>query len=247
MNPLSLELLIRILVAHFFADFIFQTTAMAKEKDKNGLKSGSFWLHIGIHVLVLSLVLWDYKLWPILLIISVGHFLIDAINTRISNSSTCVFIVDQVLHLVIIVTVWLVYTQQEALLVSALSELLSNQKAWGLILAYTLVTIPTGVFIGKLTEKWAKELEKQPDAKKKSGLNNAGKWIGVLERVLILTFIIASEFSAIGFLLAAKSVFRFGDLNNDSEHKKTEYIIIGTLLSFVFAIAIGLLYKVVFR
>jgi hypothetical protein len=247
MNTLSLELLIRILVAHFFADFNFQTTAMAKEKDKNGLKSGSFWLHIGIHVLVLSLVLWDYHLWPILLIISVGHFLIDAIKTRISNSSTWVFIVDQVLHFVIIVTVWLVYTQQEALLVGNLSELLSNQKAWGLILAYTLVTIPTGVFIGKLTEKWAKELEKQPDAKKKSGLNNAGKWIGVLERILILTFIIASEFSAIGFLLAAKSVFRFGDLKNDSEHKKTEYIIIGTLLSFVFAIAIGLLYKVVFK
>ena len=102
------------------------------------------------------------------------------------------------------------------------------------------------MFIGKLTGKWATELEEPSDAQKKSGLNNAGKWIGVLERILILTFIIVNEFSAIGFLLAAKSVFRFGDLKNDSEHKKTEYIIIGTLLSFVFGIATGLLYKTFF-
>ncbi len=247
MNLLNFDLLIRILVAHFFADFILQTTTMAKEKDKYGLKSGKFWLHIAIHILTLALLLWDYHLWPVLLSISTGHFLIDAIKTKISNSTTCVFIVDQALHLVIIVVVWFVYTQQETLLANKISELVSNPKAWSLILAYTLVTIPTAVFIGKLTDKWAKELDKQPDAERKSGLKNAGKWIGVLERILILTFIIANEFSAIGFLLAAKSVFRFGDLRNDTEHKKTEYIIIGTLLSFVFAIAIGLFYKVVYK
>ena len=246
MNPLHPELLIRILVAHFFADFILQTTTMAKQKDKNGLKSGSFWLHIGIHVLVLSLLLWDYHLWPVLLIVSVGHFLIDAIKSRISNSSTWVFVIDQVLHLAVIVGVWVVYTQQEMILVNKISELVSSQKIWGLVLAYTLVSVPAGVFIGKLTGKWATELEEPSDAQKKSGLNNAGKWIGVLERILILTFIIVNEFSAIGFLLAATSVFRFGDLKNDSEHKKTEYIIIGTLLSFVFGIATGLLYKTFF-
>lgn len=164
MDTLNFELLIRIVVAHFFADFILQTTAMAEKKDKKGLKSGSFWLHIAIHILMLSILLWDYHLWPVLLSISLGHFLIDAVKTKIPNSTTWVFIVDQVLHLAIIVAVWLVYSQQETLLANKISELVSNQKAWGLILAYTLVTIPTGVFIGKLTDKWAKELEKQPDS-----------------------------------------------------------------------------------
>ncbi|MDD2284330.1 MAG: DUF3307 domain-containing protein [Paludibacter sp.] len=246
MNPMNFDLLLRILVAHFIADFVLQSTTMAKKKDKYGVKSTYFWFHIGIHVLILALILWNYHLWPVLLGISVGHFLIDAIKTRIARTSTYVFIVDQTLHVVIIIAVWLVYTQQQALLVEKISELVSNQKIWGIILAYTLVTIPTGVFIGKVTGKWAKELEKHPDAKKKSGLNSAGKWIGILERILIITFIIANEFGAIGFLLAAKSVFRFGDLNNDSEHKKTEYIIVGTLLSFVFAIGIGLMYKVIY-
>ena len=41
----------------------------------------------------------------------------------------------------------------------------------------------------------------------------AGEWIGYIERVLILTFVITGNIEAVGFLLAAKSVFRFDDLN----------------------------------
>jgi hypothetical protein len=94
-----------------------------------------------------------------------------------------------------------------------------------------------------MTHIWDSELEKADNELDNKGLTNAGKWIGILERLLIFTFIVINEFSAIGFLLAAKSVFRFGDLKNSSEHKKTEYIIIGTFISFSFAIAAGLFYK----
>ena len=45
----------------------------------------------------------------------------------------------------------------------------------------------------------------------------------------------------IGFLLAAKSIFRFGDLNKAQELRNTEYILIGTLTSFAIAISIGLI------
>ncbi|MFV0501856.1 MAG: hypothetical protein ACK5MH_09735 [Bacteroidales bacterium] len=45
--------------------------------------------------------------------------------------------------------------------------------------------------------------------------------------------------SGIGFLLAAKSIFRFGDLKDSKDRKLTEYILIGTLLSFAVAIATG--------
>ena len=55
------------------------------------------------------------------------------------------------------------------------------------------------------------------------------------------------QIMVIGFLLAAKSVFRFGNLNNPSEQKKTEYIIIGTLISFSTAIFIGLLIKYILK
>ena len=42
-----------------------------------------------------------------------------------------------------------------------------------------------------------------------------------------------------GFLLAAKSVFRFGDLNKAKEIKITEYVLLGTLASFTIALLVA--------
>ncbi len=62
----------------------------------------------------------------------------------------------------------------------------------------------------------------------------------MIERVLILTFIILNQFEAIGFLIAAKSVFRFGEIKDSNQQKTAEYILIGTLLSFSLAILVGI-------
>ncbi|WP_421920413.1 DUF3307 domain-containing protein [Marinifilum sp.] len=75
------------------------------------------------------------------------------------------------------------------------------------------------------------------------GLENAGKWIGIVERIMILTFVLINQFAAIGFMLAAKSVLRFGDLKDGNDQKKTEYIIIGTFLSFMLSIFTGIVIK----
>ena len=69
---------------------------------------------------------------------------------------------------------------------------------------------------------------------------NAGKmdWL-VLNAALVLTFILTGNAEGIGFLLAAKSIFPFGELNKAQEIKTTEYVLIGTLASFTVAILIG--------
>ncbi len=72
-------------------------------------------------------------------------------------------------------------------------------------------------------------------------LISAGKIIGMVERVLILTFVLLNQFSGVGFLLAAKSVFRFGDLKEKNDHKMTEYVMLGTLLSVTITLFIGLI------
>lgn len=56
---------------------------------------------------------------------------------------------------------------------------------------------------------------------------------------MILTFILTNHIEGVGFLLAAKSIFRFGELNKAKEIKITEYVLIGTLASFTIAIIIG--------
>ena len=74
-----------------------------------------------------------------------------------------------------------------------------------------------------------------------SSLPDAGKFIGYLERLLVLLFILYNHWEAVGFLLAAKSVFRFGNLKESHDRKLTEYVLIGTLLSFSLALVVSLI------
>jgi cytochrome c biogenesis protein CcdA len=73
-------------------------------------------------------------------------------------------------------------------------------------------------------------------------LPNAGKYIGIIERLFVLIFIVIGRWEVIGLLIAAKSVFRFNDLKERNNRKLTEYILIGTLVSFGLAILAGLFY-----
>ena len=57
---------------------------------------------------------------------------------------------------------------------------------------------------------------------------------------LVFVFILTDHWEGVGFLIAAKSVFRFGDLKESKDRKLTEYILIGTLLSFAMAIIMAL-------
>jgi hypothetical protein len=78
--------------------------------------------------------------------------------------------------------------------------------------------------------------------KNHESLKDAGKYIGILERILVFIFIILNHWEAVGFLITAKSVFRFGDLKESKDRQLTEYILIGTLISFGIAITTGIIY-----
>jgi hypothetical protein len=83
----------------------------------------------------------------------------------------------------------------------------------------------------------------ETEASTSRGFADGGKVIGYLERILIYVFVLAGELAAVGFLVAAKSILRFGELK-DSEHRmESEYIIIGTLASFAYGIAVATLVK----
>ena len=63
----------------------------------------------------------------------------------------------------------------------------------------------------------------------------------MLGGLLGFVFVLSGHWEGIGFLIAAKSVFRFVDLRESKDRKLTEYILIGTLLSFALAITTGML------
>lgn len=85
--------------------------------------------------------------------------------------------------------------------------------------------------------------DKHSDGKQQQnvGLAQAGAYIGYIERCLTLGFMLLGQFSAIGFLVAAKTIFRFGDLTKSKDMKLTEYMLLGTLLSYAIAIFVGVI------
>jgi hypothetical protein len=75
------------------------------------------------------------------------------------------------------------------------------------------------------------------------GLDNAGLWIGRLERILVVISILVGHYELIGFLVAAKSILRFVDIKAAELRQEAEYILVGTMLSFAFAIGVGIIAK----
>lgn len=76
-----------------------------------------------------------------------------------------------------------------------------------------------------------------------SGLKEGGRIIGYCERLLVFVFVLASAPSAIGFLVTAKSIFRFGEVTEAARRKHAEYVIIGTLVSFAYGVTLSYLVR----
>ncbi|MBI9108764.1 MAG: hypothetical protein JEZ04_18625 [Spirochaetales bacterium] len=60
-----------------------------------------------------------------------------------------------------------------------------------------------------------------------------GKIIGIIERILFFFFVITGNYASIGFILTAKGITRFKNLDN---RDFAEYVLIGTLLSSAISI-----------
>jgi len=249
------NILIRLILAHLISDFILQSTKWAESKDNKGFSSGYLYWHVIVTGITSLILVWNLNWFIPIAAITLIHGLCDGlkgeINKRCLNLSSpkYLFFIDQLIHLITIIIIWLIVTKQWVLFGKEITHLCQNENTWYYLLGYVFISLPLAVIIGKLTESWSKELDNtagiigfqnKTTTKNNQGLNNAGRWIGVIERIMIFTFILIHQFAAIGFLLAAKSVLRFGDLKDNTNHKKTEYIIIGTFLSFMLAIFTGL-------
>jgi hypothetical protein len=228
-------LLIKLFLAHLIGDFVFQTKNSIKQKEKNKLKSSALYVHIAIHLVLLVLLLWDLSLWPIIVTITVSHFIIDALKLKFQKKKTkrIWFFFDQFLHITMILVAYFLFTENRLDLASIFTE-----NTLLLITCLLFLTQPVSILMMTIFSKW--NIEKLTSGNE--SLEDAGKYIGMLERLLVFVFIITDHWEAVGFLITAKSVFRFGDLKESKHRKLTEYILIGTLISFGIAIGTGILY-----
>lgn len=238
-----LVLFLKLLLAHVLGDFVFQTsTWIKKRKDHIGYLLG----HIVIHGLLLLLAFYpdiqDNKDFIVLILAT--HLLIDSLKIGwervFAYKGILLFAIDQLLHIGILTAIVLYKSEYPLLnLVQQVDEIK--------LLVYTIsilfIVFVSPVMMKQFVMKW--ESESRTYSKQEITLRDAGLIIGVLERLMIVGFIQVDFLAGIGFLLAAKSIFRFGDLANAKDIKFTEYILVGTLASFVLAIGIGFILKAV--
>jgi hypothetical protein len=229
----ELNLLLRLIVAHLLTDFVLQPSEWVKQKKQKKHLSLKLYFHVLIAGLTAYIFSGLWANWWLPLVIMITHFFIDL--WKLNRPDKIVyFIIDQFLHILVIIVVWILLFYHMAAVQLYFVQLFQNTHLWLILTGYILVTWPLGIIIGMATEKWRLAAEVN-----KEGLLKAGVWIGIFERLLIFTFILSNQFAAVGFLITAKSILRFSDKENTQ--KKTEYVLIGTLMSFAAAAIIGLL------
>lgn len=240
MNTADLVFL-QLFIAHILTDFVLQPTSWIKHKRRHKIKSVYLLAHALIAGILSYLFLQQWEMWLVPLIISISHFFIDLWKLNTNKDNLVYFLWDQFFHLVVIILAWLYLVDAFDKIGLFLENIANSPQILAMIIGYLLVIFPVGFLVGKATERWRDDLEKVEG--EGASLKSAGRYIGIFERILVLTFILTGNFSAIGFLIAAKSVLRFNEKSGKNSRKQTEYVLIGTLMSFAISIVIGLLVR----
>ena len=211
------ELFLCLLLAHLVADFALQT---------------SDYIHAAIVFALSWLVSFRLEFWWCALVIAITHFAID-IWKSYREDKVKWFVIDQLLHIAILAMVawqWCRFNEWSVPFGIA-------TKYIALAVAIIVCWKPANIFIKLILKHYSVNV---PEAHSDSGFN-AGALIGDIERWLILAFVILQRYEALGLLIAAKSIIRFGD----KETAKTEYVLAGTLMSIFIAVLSGLMVSVV--
>lgn len=230
------SLLLGLVLVHILADFFLQPTDWVQARAARHWRCAQLYyhglIHFGLNLLLLAL--WYQFSWSALsvsgviglaLLIAASHLLIDIGKSYFNGLRY--FVLDQLLHLLVIVLVWLWLADSGSSMLAKLGLALLNKDYLLVLLGYLLLMKPASVLIGLVLTKIS-----APASSAKQGSPAAGHLIGIAERLLILTLILAGQYSGVGLVVAAKSVLRYNDLRDSHDRALTEYILLGSLLSF---------------
>ena len=229
------EILIVFLIAHILSDFYFQSESMARKKDK-------------CFKYLVKLICTNFEniyLW----IIIFSHFLVDALkyilkkNKIIREHQRNIFIVDQVIHIAILMIVSYLmiksgksYKYNEIVLDILNIIGISIRSIIVLIVQVLLVHKPANIFIVNIMQSY------KPINKENNNTENtkkAGRMIGTIERIIMLFFLLIKQYSSVGLVLTAKSIARYNKISEDKEF--AEYYLLGTLLSTICVLMISII------
>jgi hypothetical protein len=228
--------LLALITGHLLGDYVLQPDALAERKV---LRNRWILVHAAVVAAVTWLLLGTLAaVWVAgaLLILHVG---IDLLKLA-KKHGFWGFALDQFLHLLTLLGIWWA--------IGALTPDLHERNPWaglwagsyaeGLLLVSGFVA--TVWLLGVILKFQMADFAAGLPPELIGGLPGAGRTVGRLERTLVFLFVLIGKPEAVGFVVAAKSVFRIGDLTRRDERNHAEYIMIGTLRSFAYALLLSL-------
>lgn len=238
-----MTLFLLLLLVHLVADFYLQRKSWIASKVKYKEKSIGLFKHILTHTGLNAVVLFAYVgisplFFGALLTIVLTHYAIDIWKTY-QGFYLKSFLIDQCAHIVVLSLVAAFIVQPDVVRWHAVLSEFTQAQHLMILATFLFAWKPISLIIQLILRPYTSQMNDEGSSKQ--GLPFAGEWIGVLERFLVIIFVMIGQFAGVGFLLAAKSIFRFGDLRREQDRKLTEYIMLGTLFSVTIAILLGLL------
>ena len=253
MSPLNAaagQIAVCLVAAQLAGDFLLQTGGMVRNKRRALVLLGHTGVLAGLSYLLCGL----WTRWEIPAVIFLTHALIDFTKVRSAKGGPYPFIIDQAAHLAVIgaLTLFLarsgdawplwpgIFGSAYLRVLVLISGATASIKAGGFIIGLAVAPIQQ-----QLAE--ASAAERGASGRDPGGFERGGLIIGQLERALIFLLMLTGQAGGIGFLIAAKSILRFGEAQDPHHRKEAEYIIIGTLMSFGWGILLGYLTLVVLQ
>lgn len=252
-----MELFLLLVLAHLAADFPLQTEKIIAAKCRGDFSG--YLKHAAIHTALLIVLTHPYfsaglaLLW---LILPPAHILLDLLKNRLVRpgppADSFAFLLDQALHLLLIFLIWQFITAEPCAPVLSFYEFLLTDSGGFLFseffggadlsvllltaAVYGYVLLGGAVFVRKSLNINSLRLPAGHNGRF-SNTQQAGRTIGILERAIILTLTLSGAYTSIAFVLIAKSIARYKELENKDF---AEYYLVGTLLSALIAILGGL-------
>jgi len=244
---LPAPLLLKLLTAHLVGDYLFQTDWVAARKRRWPVLA----LHgLGHAALLVGVALTeprDPRLVVTLTALLLAHLAIDAWTSRGPREGTLPLLLDQGLHAVTLVAaVAFARPSELAGFGGAIEVRLEDPRAWAVLAGFVATVWMGAIVVGRWVKPFADRIGVGA-TEGGTGLRNAGRMIGILERGLIFFAILFGLEALVGFVIAAKALLRLPEAREAASRELSEYYLVGTLASVFWAVTVSLLTRWVVR
>lgn len=234
-------LLIQMVVAHLFGDYIFQWDKLAawKARELRGvLAHGS----IVAGVTILFSYPYDMEWMPWAVAIGLSHIAVDALGYGVSRTQWAkkhltpltMYVIDQIIHFTIILLALQLSGNLPAW--DRVAELLRTNKWWAIVLAYTFIAMPSWVLIEFFVSGFVRQ--STPDFQRAK----RNKYTMIVERWVIATLVVIGQVPLI-LIAAIPTVTRHW---RDWRSEHAESYVAEFLVSLMLAVLAGVFLTQVF-